>query len=115
MKSKIRDSMDKPKRFSMEEKIRWVQKWGNHRRGRKELLSYLRANPITRAEAIRAHCYECLGYGSEDKCVDNRCALYHFSQFAPIADRVKTKTMSEENKLKARERMVRMHKERSKG
>jgi len=55
-----------------------IRRIGTKRRGRAEYVQYLRGKPLTRGQAIRAKCYDCMGYyvnGAAD-CEITDCPLY---------------------------------------
>lgn len=59
--------------------IKSVNSWPR-RAGRKELLAHLNGERLTRDEAIRAKCYECVGGEETGPCYVAGCAL---SQYCP--------------------------------
>ena len=62
--------------------VRQLEKYPR-RRGRKELIRHLKGERITRGEAIKARCYECLGYcvdGAVD-CEMPECPLYGYMPY----------------------------------
>lgn len=74
--------------------------------GKQELIRHYQGKRLTMSEAIKANCYECMGYydaGAED-CGCPQCPLY---PFAPYSD-VKTpkRLLSDATKAKMRERAV---------
>lgn len=74
-------------------------------RGKNELLSHLSGEDLTARQAILAKCYDCLGYmvdGKED-CKMPLCPLYPFMPYNP--NKRKVKTMSDEQKKAASERL----------
>ena len=63
--------------MSLETRIEDVKKAGQFR-GRKELLAYFQGKQISRAAAMAAYCFDCMGYfdnGKED-CENPECPLY---------------------------------------
>ncbi len=52
-------------------------------KGRKELLAYREGRKLTRAQAIRAKCYDCMGGydGGKRDCEIPRCPLYQFMPY----------------------------------
>jgi len=56
--------------------------------GKAEYLKHLRGEPLTRAEAVRAHCFECQGYYqdrsgvAECDCKNVRCPLYGYMPYS---------------------------------
>jgi len=56
---------------------------GKKAKGRIELIRHLKGNKITRDQAIRAKCYDCMGYfadGVQD-CEVAECSLYPFMPY----------------------------------
>lgn len=60
--------------------IKDVQSWPR-RAGKAELLKHLRGDRLTRGEAIKAKCYECVGAEDVSPCIVTRCPLTQFCQF----------------------------------
>jgi hypothetical protein len=63
--------------------IESIKKHGKKAEGRSELLKHIKGVKLIRSEAIKAKCYDCMGYyadGVED-CKDNRCPLYKFHPY----------------------------------
>jgi hypothetical protein len=60
---------------------------GKHFRGRSEYIKFLEGKPLSRAEAMTAECYECMGYytdaGAED-CESQSCPLHAYMPYAKI-------------------------------
>ena len=56
-------------------------KSGPRRRGRKELIKYLEGGKISRAQAVKAHCFDCCGMGEQGDCDYEACALYPYSPY----------------------------------
>ncbi len=52
-------------------------------RGKKELLAHREGRKLTRNQAIRVKCYDCMGGYSDGKadCEVPRCALYGFMPY----------------------------------
>jgi len=73
------------------------------RKGKNELLDFLKGKEITRAEAMLAMCYQCCGgyEGSEGgyDCQGKYCPLYLYMPFKKTK-KAKTRVMSEEHKAK---------------
>lgn len=64
--------------------IRDVETWPL-RKGKRDLLKHLKGEKISRAEAVRAKCYECLG-GEGGPCSVTTCALNGWSQYSKSKD-----------------------------
>lgn len=60
--------------------IKNVQAWPR-RAGRAELLKHLRGERLTRAEAIKARCYECIQGEDPRPCTVVTCALTTYCQW----------------------------------
>jgi len=56
-------------------------KSGPRRSGRKEIIKYLEGGKLTRSQAIRAKCFDCLGMGDQSICDSVSCSLNPFSPF----------------------------------
>ena len=66
----------------MQDKIKRIEELAR-RKGKKELLMFLKGEKISKSQAILAKCYECMGYyidGGTDCCVKS-CPLYTFMPF----------------------------------
>lgn len=55
---------------------------GTGRRGKSDLIKYLTGKTLTRAQAIRAKCYDCNGMGDSNECDIDACSLFPFSPYA---------------------------------
>ena len=66
------------------EKIREIEKHGLTAQGRKELIKFLRGDRLTRGEAIKSKCYDCMGYYSDGRadCKQFDCGLYGYHPYA---------------------------------
>jgi len=60
-----------------------VEKYGKRAVGRSEFCSYLKGETVTRGQAIRAKCYECMGFYVDGltNCQIERCPLYPFMPY----------------------------------
>ncbi len=56
-------------------------KSGPRRKGKKELVKYLEGGKISRAQAVKAHCFDCMGMGEQNDCDYEACALYPYSPY----------------------------------
>ena len=56
---------------------------GKARAGQREIIKWLEGGALTRAQAVKAHCYDCLGMGGSGKCDQETCPLLPFSPFSP--------------------------------
>jgi hypothetical protein len=71
--------------------IKDIQDFGIRARGRAERIKFLEGKPLTRAEAILAHCYQCTGGyddGAQD-CEIESCSLRQHMPYAKRKDKVK--------------------------
>ena len=72
-----------------QDKIRELQKDGIKAQGKTERIAFLSGKRLTRNQAIKADCYECMGWyadGKED-CQNPDCSLY---QYMPYAQKITT-------------------------
>jgi GTP-binding protein EngB required for normal cell division len=58
---------------------------GKSRVGKSQLLAHLDGKRLTRAQAIKAKCYDCNGMGELNVCEIKTCPLFGYSQFAKIS------------------------------
>ena len=56
-------------------------KSGKARAGKRELVRWLEGGKLTRSQAVKAHCYDCLGMGDSGDCDQETCPLLPFSPF----------------------------------
>lgn len=92
-------------------KLEDVQKYGAMAQGKMEYMKFLKGKTLTRAQAIKAKCYECNnGYadGKED-CRINNCPLYGYMPYNPNQDKPVI-TLTDEQIEKRREQLKRMRK-----
>ena len=87
-----------------QERIETVEK-GMLAKGQKELLAHLYEEKLTLKQAILAKCYDCMCYFEDGKqdCKVTSCPIYPFMPYNP--GKRKTRTMSDENKKAAGERL----------
>lgn len=64
--------------------IREIEKWGIAAQGRSEIIAHLSGIRLTRDRAIRAKCYDCMGYFADgkDDCRQADCPLYPFMPYS---------------------------------
>ena len=55
---------------------------GKSRAGKKDLIKYLQGRKITRNQAIRGKCFDCMGLGEDGTCDTKACPLYPFSPYS---------------------------------
>ena len=60
---------------------------GKARAGKRELIKHIEGGRLTRAQAVKANCYQCLGMGDSGHCDQQTCALLPFSPFSPKEQR----------------------------
>lgn len=63
-----------------EQTIRNVERWPK-KPGKSDFLRHLRGERLTRAEVIRAKCFECVGGEDTRPCNVVECALTHYCQW----------------------------------
>jgi hypothetical protein len=72
--------------------IKDVENFGIRAKGQAERIKFLEGKPLTRAQAMVAHCYDCCGGfcdGVRDCEIEN-CSLYPFMPYAKRKDKMKT-------------------------
>lgn len=89
------DSEDKtppyPAKGTAIEQADWIESYGPTFQGKREIIKLYRGEPISAREAIRAKCYDCMGFyqdgrgdcTSSDSC--SMCPLYPFYPFSTKA------------------------------
>jgi hypothetical protein len=82
-----------------------VEKYGLQTRDKKYLLKHLSGEKLTPMQAIRAKCYECMGYFIDGKhdCEIKYCPNYPFFRFNPHRLTIK-KELTDEERVKIGER-----------
>ncbi len=62
-------------------KLESIGKMGKLAKGRNELLNHLNGKILSRSQAMRAKCYECMGYYADGRldCKILDCPLYFFN------------------------------------
>ena len=88
-----------------EARIKLVEAGGQFR-GKKELLAHLNGEKTILSEAVRAKCYDCMGYYSDGRqdCACPLCSLYPFNPYNPNKRKGSSK-MTDEQKQQAAERL----------
>nr|BDD44712.1 hypothetical protein 18 [bacterium] len=66
--------------------LRSAQK-GKGRAGKKDLIKHLKGERITRPQAVKAKCYDCMGMGEQTVCSLKGCALYPYSPYASTPEK----------------------------
>jgi hypothetical protein len=100
--------------WSKDEYITMVEEAG-YFQGKMELLDHLKGKKLTQREAIKANCYDCMGYyddGAQD-CKDPICPLRPFMPYVEEGLRAK-KTVSEDVKNASRDRLSKWRDEKKK-
>lgn len=62
----------------------WIEEHGVQARGKRELVKFLDGYELTRAEAMAAMCYACMGYfvdGRVDCKMDRSCPMYGYATY----------------------------------
>jgi hypothetical protein len=67
----------------MEQRISEIAAHGLAAKGRQELIRHLEGRPLQRGQAIKAKCYDCMGYYTDGKvdCLTLVCPLYGFMPY----------------------------------
>lgn len=66
-------------------KLKDVKSWPK-KTGKADYLKYLNGERLTRAEAIRATCYECVQGEDTNPCMANTCPLIGYCQWNQDVD-----------------------------
>jgi hypothetical protein len=63
--------------------IKNIELFGISAKGKTDLLNHLNGERITRNQAIKAKCYDCLGFYSDGKmdCLQPECPLYPYMPY----------------------------------
>lgn len=66
-----------------EQQIKEIKEHGMMAKGKFELIRHLEGSELTRGQAIRAKCYECMGHCADGKidCMIDTCPLYGFMPY----------------------------------
>jgi len=85
------------------QKLKVIEEAPMHR-GKRELQAHLKGEPMSRAQAILAKCFDCEGYHLDGKtvCTSTDCPLYPFTPYRE-GGRPKRRTHSEETRAKIAE------------
>jgi len=69
-----------------QERIYAIKKTGKKARGRQELMLHLEGKPLTKLAAIKAKCYECMGFYIDGtvSCSLPHCPLYPWMPYRDI-------------------------------
>lgn len=66
--------------------IKTIQQFGKRAQGRSELIRHLKGENLTRGQAIKAKCYDCMG-GFNDgiySCEIHECSLFNFMPYKDV-------------------------------
>ncbi|MEI6155001.1 MAG: hypothetical protein WCQ90_13050 [Deltaproteobacteria bacterium] len=69
-----------------------IEVFGIRAKGQAERIRFLKGEPLTRSQAMLAHCYDCTGGyadGARDCEIEN-CSMYPFMPYAKRKDKAKT-------------------------
>ena len=63
--------------------IKEIEANGLNARGKKELIAHLKGEKIKRSAAMRAQCYQCMGYFTDgrEECIIETCPMYEYRSF----------------------------------
>jgi hypothetical protein len=78
------------------QQIEYWNKNGKLAQGKNELIAYFNGERITKGDAIKAHCYECMGGYADDglrDCQNPPCPLYLYHPFNENRDKIINKTV----------------------
>lgn len=91
------------------DKITEIEKYGIKARGKKEIVKHLSGKKITMLQAIKAKCYDCMGYYSDGKmdCQIPSCSLYPFMPYQE-GGRKPVREVSEETRQAMKSRMAKV-------
>ena len=67
-----------------------LEKYGSRFQGRGEFIQFLKGFRITRNEAIKAKCYDCMGFydqANDKNCRNFTCPLYPYMPYKNAADK----------------------------
>jgi hypothetical protein len=73
--------------------------------GKNELIRHYQGKRLTLSEAVKANCYECMGYydGGAEDCGVPSCPLYPYAPYSDV--KAPKKALSEGTRAKMRDRM----------
>ena len=60
-----------------------IKRHGIRAKGRNELIAFLNGKKLTRAEAMKAKCYDCMGYFADGTldCKLKNCPMYDYRPY----------------------------------
>lgn len=63
-----------------------IKKHGTRAKGQQELIRHLGGKRLTRSQAIKAKCYDCMGYyaDSPQDCLNETCPLYAYMPYSKL-------------------------------
>lgn len=87
-------------------KLEAVMRFGVKARGRLELIRFLEGKRLCPSHAIRAHCYECMGFYTDgvEKCLNPTCTLYPYNPYAKLPQRPNSTPPASQDAAKAGKR-----------
>lgn len=67
-----------------------INSFGVVAKGKKDLVNHLKGRRLTQQQAIRAKCYDCMGYFADGRvdCDTPSCPLYNFMPYNPKRTKV---------------------------
>ena len=69
---------------------------GKKKAGRSELIKYLEGGKLTRMQAMKAKCYDCMGMGEGQDCGIPACTLYPFTLWGKQSARSAERALCED-------------------
>ena len=65
------------------EQIKSIEEHGKSAKGRTELIKHLGGGKLTRSQAMKAMCYDCMGYFSDGRedCGAKNCPMYDYRTY----------------------------------
>lgn len=87
--------------------LEFVKENGVSARGKGEYIKFLEGKTLTLRQAVLAHCYDCTNMeAGRNDCEIEDCSLHAFHPYNP--NKVKSRTISDEAKARATERLKTM-------
>ena len=77
---------------------------GKQAQGQKEFINYLQGGRMTLRQAVKAHCYDCMGYYEDGRvdCELKDCPLHTFMPYNPIKHKTRVLSDAQREVHKAR-------------
>jgi hypothetical protein len=97
-------------------RINEVEKYGKKSAAKTIYLKYLNGDTLSPTQALKAHCYECMGYYADGNidCEMPLCSLHPFMPYNKDKKKKHTKIMTEEQKDQLRARFAKSRVEKAK-